>query len=650
MRSSVYGFAVAAVLTTSSAAGGDADDADDVDVSPLTHERAFEIRVGRGDAEITLHETLVLDQRDPGPGSVEITLPASAVVVGMRSHAGDVATACELRDPESARRLFMSGRAGGPPDSTVLSWAGSEVLELAVTPLLPRVPKLVDLRALAPTEYRGGAHHIVVGPLGSNEADVFARVWTRGDGGSLLVDGRIVPEGVTVRLDREHDVALVDRGAPPLSASVAVVPLPGERFFTRVDVRAAVDIDPAPEGAYVVIAVDGSRSIAQPSALVAAARAYLAEMPGARVAVEVFDREARIVGDDFAPAPVADARLADLVARPQRNGSEIGAALGLADARLMNAPRGAARRIVVLTDLATRSGLDPKRLPPIASGATVHVAAVTSGAPSLARDDDSAWSAVTRPTGGLVWSASANVSARNREEIAEMRRTFEEWAHPLRVDGIDWGLPRSLASDAPSVLDAGEGFTHVQIGAPLPLARVRGEAWSRRVVAGLGADAAATRVWTALALALPVDLTEADIRALAARSNAVTEHTSLVCPSAGAHRGEGMGGIGGALGGPDSSTGIHLGSIGTISRDGATLPPPPDLEPLFAPVFGGCGGAPGTASVVVETTESEIVDVRSVRIAGVAAGSPLERCLVEGIWATLLPRGLTGHATRTVAL
>ena len=95
-----------------------------------------------------------------------------------------------------------------------------------------------------------------------------------------------------------------------------------------------------------------------------------------------------------------------------RNGSQIDAALASADAILeAEAPATAPRRILVVTDLRTRTALRPSDLR-LRSGAIVHLGVTHAGQPGLdpdENDDDAPWSDVVERTGGVVWRATATV-------------------------------------------------------------------------------------------------------------------------------------------------------------------------------------------------------------------------------------------------
>ena len=60
------------------------------------------------------------------------------------------------------------------------------------------------------------------------------------------------------------------------------------------------------------------------------------------------------------------------------------------------------------------------------------------------------------------------------------------------------------------------------------------------------------------------------------------------------------------------------------------------LKRALAPEWKRCGGTPGTASVKLETTLAEIVDVDKPELMS-GSDARLERCLSEAVWALVLP-------------
>ncbi len=247
------------------------------------------------------------------------------------------------------------------------------------------------------------------------------------------------------------------------------------------------------------ILLDGSRSLSdqQRASSLAAASAYLSHFETAQVQVLTFDRKVTPLFARFAPRAQAQARL-DTFTLPGANGSHLDLALREADRLLARQPPGP-RRVLLLTDLRTRSNLKPERLTGVlaASGAVLHIGVIDQGQPELAVLEDSPWAPVSRRTGGLLWEATASDEPGH---VAAMRRVYEEWARPLRLHRFEVtapGLPEIAAQQ--DTLDEGEGTTLLQLRPrPVPWVEARGELWSRPVRLTLRPDAAETRLWAAL--------------------------------------------------------------------------------------------------------------------------------------------------------
>ncbi|WP_437617114.1 serine hydrolase [Sorangium sp. So ce834] len=113
----------------------------------------------------------------------------------------------------------------------------------------------------------------------------------------------------------------------------------------------------------------------------------------------------------------------------------------------------------------TRSALTPRRLGAILeSGALVHVGVIGEGAPGLTRNEHP-FAAPMRATGGLVWTARASASP---GDAGAMRRVYEEWERPLRIDRLDVRLPGVDPSEV------GFGETTVDEVVDVPAVRVAG--------------------------------------------------------------------------------------------------------------------------------------------------------------------------------
>jgi hypothetical protein len=108
-----------------------------------------------------------------------------------------------------------------------------------------------------------------------------------------------------------------------------------------------------------------------------------------------------------------------------------------------------------------------------------------------------------------------------------------------------------------------------------------------------------------------------------------------------------LSGVGDAGGG--RGEGIGLGSIGTIGHGAGGFDPQRFLRDAVSAGLQTCGGAGRRATVELETTSAEVVDVTRVAIDGPPSAA-LESCLKEAVWAIDLPGGFHAPwATWTVA-
>ena len=294
--------------------------------------------------------------------------------------------------------------------------------------------------------------------------------------------------------------------------------------------------------------------------------------------------------------------------------------------------------MIVVTDTLTRSELTPEKIGASSwkSGALVHVAVVTDGAPSLARDDDSAWATLPRRTGGLFWTGAASSMV-----DSATRSVFEEWARPKRIDKlVVKGLSGSFV--APVTLEEGEGLDHFAL-ADVATTRVEisGELWSKP----LHVIALPTAEQNKLAAALLFgstfwsELSEPQQMKMALLGGAVSPVTSYLAIEPGVRPsnegldwdaiGEGHGGgIGQGFGsGHGSLAGAHIRA--TVDKNwwlGAQL----------SAAMHTCSPSSKSATASLETTLDEVVDVGSVELAPVRNANA-ESCVREELWKLDLP-------------
>lgn len=651
--------AIASGARAADASVDDADASEDA-VAEIRSER-LTVRLAPGRAHL-VDDLVIAGSFSAGPGeaTLERSLPAGAVVTALRDDRGRVAELLPARGAERRYRHGPPGRGASLDDAVLASATSPGTVDLTVYPLLPGVERSLHLEEVAPTTYAGGEDRLELdGASLAVEHDVLVTVLPEDSSDEVRVGGRVVPAGATVRLTQGKtlELGLVRRGAGALSGELAAVPLGSGRDLLHLRVAAGGALGEDPKGAYVVVVVDASRSVRNRPAMLAAAAGYLEVLPDdARVQILTFDRFVH----ELEPGFVTPARAAsDLraAAFPPANGSEIGAALAAAVAHLAAAaPKGAPRRVLALSDLLTRSTLAPARVATDAlAGAgdrpVVHLSTVSSGQPSLSRDDDDPWAVVARRTGGLVWTASADPRAPPSSGAATS--AFSEWVRPKRIDRVAFAWP-SLSARArrelalPDALEAGEGFEVVRAvsggAAPRSIA-VAGEVWSKRVSVALASDAGVEARWAGLATGadgLAGELRPSEVAELAWRGRVVSPFTSLLLEGPGRRpeSSSGASSMGSIF--STASDDVGIGTIGTVTGRGS---PAFDVAAFvraqITPAWLQCAaraqaqgqGVAAHATFTVEATHAEIVDVRQV-----AAPTPdLARCVTDAAWEVLLP-------------
>jgi hypothetical protein len=514
-----------------------------------------------------------------------------------------------------------------PKDPALLSWRRPGYLALQVFPDPPGQPKTIEYTLELPTRYRGGRHHVALPRLGTERMPARIEISPANEGDRVFIDDRPAPPGTGLTLiGASTDFAVARRAPATLEGALASVPFGKSRVLSHVRVEAAAKLSEVPRGAHVVVIVDGSRSFSEYERKngIAAVRAMLSHFADARV--EVLSRA------------VAD--LAHLAVTP-RNGSRIDEALARADALLAKLPSRTPKRIVVVTDLLTRSDLTPERVRPLLkSGAVLHVGVMQNGLPGVERDDDHAWASVPRATGGLLWRASASDAP---VDVAQMAKIYEEWARPVRIHALAVkarGIPDG-ALDVPEMLPEGEGLEDLRINdADVTEVAVTGELWSTPIRFSMRPDDGEARLWSALAFGAPEilgSLTEPEMMILARRGHAVSPVTSLLAIEPGVRPStEGLEESGIGEGGGGRAEGIGLGSVGTIVHGAGNFDPDAFLRTELRRGLRACGGASRKATIVLETTIAEIVDIPRVTLDG-AADTKLETCLREAAWEIDLP-------------
>ncbi|MDB4943595.1 MAG: hypothetical protein JWP97_3129 [Labilithrix sp.] len=642
VRGLLLGLLLAAACATSPAVA-EADTIQATRYELVERAHTIDVEVDRGFATLVVTRTVQNLGLTSDQATFWLELPEAAVATRLRTSAVTAGGQVqwfegELMEAEAAAAKYheLTGVGGYyPKDPALLSWRSQGKLALQVFPVPKQGTKTVEYTLKIPLAYAEGRYRVTLSRLGTEDlaATVRARPAHRED--ALTVNGIAAPASASAK--GELVLELVPHAPGALAVSLASVPMGAARHLVHGRVEAAPHVAEAPRNAHVVIVFDSSRSHHEAASALTMVRSYLASMPGATVELLTFDR--RVKAPLGHALTVADAigKLASFVPT-LGNGSALDAALTEADSLLAaSSALPSARRVVVVTDRLTRSELTPARLGAQRwkSGALLHLATVETGRPSLVRDEDAEWAVLPRRTGGLAWTASAAWTVDGTS-----RRVFEELARPKRIDHLAVnGLTVPL--DVPDSLAEGEGLDAYALAAQgTSRLEVTGELWSTplHVTAVPGDEQNRRAAAHVFGSPLLDQLSEPEQMTLALLGRAVSPVTSYLAIEPGVRPStegldpelEGFGEGGGGMG-----SGIGLGSMGSIGHGGGAARAP-WLEDAIATAARRCGGAASEASVLLETTRDEIVDVRRVELRPGRDGKA-EACLREAVWGFVLP-------------
>jgi hypothetical protein len=607
-------------------------------------ERAHRIRIVFEGDHARLHVEREVFNGGPRPDQAVFTIrpPSGGVATRLRTLAELDGKPTwfegELMEAEAAAAKYreLTGIGGYfPKDPALLSWRSQDKLALQVFPCMPGVSKKVDYELVVPTSYEEGRWVLDLPAMGTKEVAAVATVEVGEGGERVQLDGRSVSAQLPIRLDRARRFELVPRTAGLLSGGLASVELSKDRHAVDYHVEAAPVLSHIPEAASIVLAFDASRSLTetQRDASIVAARAYLKHFRGhgARVAITSFARRARDHAPGFVDVETA-LRVLESLRLEQENGSEIGQALVRARSLLDAAPAARAKRLVVFSDLETRSSLDRAGLRThLGPGTTLHFATVDQGGSSLRRDDVSSWAALPRSTGGLLWQANAPLGTKL---TADDHGVFEELARPVKLDRVVLDAQGGPLPAVPKSLREGEGLSATGITkSTVDSVSFSGELWSTPVRHSVMQRPGDAERWSAAIFGTELvhQLTEAEMMPLAMRGGAVSPVTSYLAiepgvrPSfEGLEEGEAGTGMGFGSGSGRAST-VRYGSIGRPRFDFEGW-----LRPRIAAAASKCQIVGAKIDAKLETTRDEIVDVT----AQLSPPDPKKLgCLVEGVWA-----------------
>lgn len=615
-------------------------------------ERAHDIAVTlhRDHAELRVRRTVFNGADLSDQATFFIDLPEGAVATGLRTLAitdgKPVWYAGELMEAEAAAKKYreLTGVGGYyPKDPALLSWRDESLLALQVFPCLGHQEKTVEYTLTMPTQWSEGRSVLRLPVLGTDE--VAPKVVVSSALGPVLIDGEA---GASTDLSKERVLSVEPRAQAVLSASLAHVAVDDEQNLEAYRVSAGKKVSTLPEKARIVVLLDRSWSLSadQIEASRVAAKGALAHFAAGddvRVHVASFDRTVTPLTSGFVTLAVANDSLTDDVIA-QGNGSELSVALQHARDLLATAPVDAARRVVVFTDLATRDALTPDvAAASVPKGGVLHLVSLDAYDRDLEPDETDPWAALPRGTGGLLFAGGTSTDA--DAEVAKAR--FEELVRPTRIHKLALKSGETVLETSTTVLDEGESIEWREISkTSLDRLSVSGELWSTPITREVRPDASFGRLEAALAFGngLYSSLDDDGMMKLAMHGRAVSPVTSYLAIEPGVRPStEGLdeGGRG---------MGIGLGSIGTTSTcygGGSAFDALAELRKLVDPILAKCG-AP-TASVEVETTWREIVDV-TVKLEGDGAAVATARdCVDRAVWALELPADRwSRHATLRV--
>lgn len=608
-----------------------------------------DVSVAAGFAELVVRRTVRNGGERHDQAVFWIDVPAGGVAAGLRTlgtlHGKPKWFAGELMEAEAAAERYreLTGIGGYyPKDPALLSWRSQENLALQVFPVAPAGDKTIEYTLWLPTYYEGGHHHVDLPAIGTDDLSAELVVRPAHVLDQILVDGVPVGRGSRFSAADEHTISLARYAPPRLDGGLASLDLGDDRSLVHWEVAAAAQLSKVPDDADVVVLIDGSRSMnGSEEAMRDVARSVLGHFVGhgkARAEVIVFDRVPRPRHGRLVPVRDAITELEHLRVG-DANGSHLDAALDAAAGLLAARPRRP-KRVIVLTDGRVRTSLPDARLGTHLRGAggLAHVGIARGGGPGLVRDDAHPWSTAARATGGLVWALQADADT-DAEELSE---TFEELARPVRIHALE--LVASPLADpgasVPGELPEGEGLFATWIAeGGVRHVHVQGELWATPIRHAIRPSREVERRWSGLVFGDPLlhELTEEQMMPLALRAGVVSPVTSYLAIEPGVRPStEGLDELeGSGFGsGSGSGSGVGFGSRGrrvasVVDRDAV-------LTAALRKALDACGGAGRSATLELETTSFEIVDVGAPTITG-DPDPVLETCTADQMWAVLLP-------------
>ncbi len=552
----------------------------------------------------------------------------------------------DLREAEEAAAAYkeLTGIGGYyPKDPALLSWRSATDLLLQVFPCAPKQNKAVGYALEVPMRYEQGRYRLELPALGLEDQPATLTVETAHAGDKLFIDDKALDAGRILSASDFTNLALEPYRQFGIKGELAVADTGFGRTFAHVQFALAKELAQVPAGAYVVLAIDNSRSMGpdrQNAARMAAKTLKL--FPNAQAQILDFTRKPNPRFFGFVPAQTALGSLQreiTHVAVPEAgNGSEVDIALAEAERLLSAVPGTPAKRILLFTD-----GLAPWRITPDSvaasvgkSGAIVQIIHVAEDLPtSFQKNDDDAWAKAARLTGGLVWEPQNEPPD---DENAPTPNPYLPLVRPTILYDAFYTFQASEEAEHIGDLVEGSGFERQGVfDGSVRWAQLSGELWAKPFRLTVQSDRQAGKLWSALVFGTQQlsELNEAEMMVLAKRGGAVSPVTSYLAIEPGVRPStdglaleEGSGGLGlsgTGEGGGGAGYGSGHGSIGGARAFDAQA----FLQKQLAAKWEQCKGEAGKASVILETHYVEVADV----VAKVEVQDPEKyECLSEAAW------------------
>jgi hypothetical protein len=637
-------------------------------------EHQIELSFARGHAELRVRRTVHNGIERHDEAQFWLSLPWTSVATGLRS-LGELDGKpkwfeAELLEAEAAAARYqeLTGIGGYyPKDPALLSWRGQSELALQVFPVAPGTDKTVEYNLTMPARWSEGRWHLALPSLGTEALPAELTLVPSEGLDQLFVDGQVVARGHRLTLDHDVEIALAPTDPAPYQLSLASIDT-GERALAHWQLVLAPKISTIPSNAKIVLILDLSRSVgdAEIQAQRRVALAYLEHFEDPTLAAEVallgFDREVHELSQGFVSATQARQLLTDAPLH-QRNGSDVGLALGRAADLLGDASKRDARRIVLLSDFETASRLRPDMLASTVarSKAIMHLVDVTAAeSPELYRDDSHDWSSLAAGSQGVLWYANAPTEWDDDEQRTLGHDVFEELARPVRIDQLALtvaGLPEDFGyccSGYGGSLDEGEGIDELVLvetpATQLSRLVVNGIVWNKPLHETAKPSVAAGDRWSALVFGseLVWELSEPEMMKLAMRGGAVSPVTSYLAIEPGVRPStEGLetweaGGLAlSGTGGGGSGSGIGIGaSSPSFDKQGW-------LEGELRDGWVRCGGRGSAGAVALETKTNEILEVALTQT---NADAKRQACMEQVVWSVELPSRFDHFEAWTITL